>query len=65
MVFPNYGIHNLIVARGKVIHICGGPESSSLKSLFSADMNNFETGISCVQGAGASLIYNRLGSLFG
>jgi ethanolamine utilization microcompartment shell protein EutL len=58
MVFPNYGIHNLIVARGKVIHICGGPESSSLKSLFSADMNNFETGISCVWEVGASSVNN-------
>jgi hypothetical protein len=54
-VFLNGSIHNRTVGRGKVIHIGGGYDALA-SGVLSADLNNFETGISCVLERGASLL---------
>jgi hypothetical protein len=53
LCFETPVIHNRPGGRGKVIHIGGGYDALVSDAL-SADVNNFETGISCVSETGAS-----------
>jgi hypothetical protein len=46
-------MHNRSDACGKVIHIGGGYDAL-VSGVLSVDVNNFETGISCVSETGAS-----------